>query len=115
MKIAIVGDYRPGNETHRAVTEGLTIAGAEIEWVRSDEVDGTAERLAVYGGVVAAPGSPYANMEGALAAIRHARERGCPSPAREVGSSTQSSRLRATSSGSRMPTTRKPIQRRSGS
>ena len=78
MKIAIVGDYRPQNETHRAVTDGLTIAGAEIEWVRSDEVESTAERLAGYGGVVAAPGSPYASMEGVLAAIRHARERGVP-------------------------------------
>jgi CTP synthase (UTP-ammonia lyase) len=78
MKIAIVGDYRAHNETHRAVTDGLTIAGAEIEWVPSHEVDGAAERLAGYGGVVAAPGSPYASMEGVLAAIRHARERGVP-------------------------------------
>jgi len=31
-----------------------------------------------YGGIVAAPGSPYASMEGVLAAIRHARERGVP-------------------------------------
>ena len=78
MKIAIVGDYRPHNETHRAVTEGLTMAGAEIEWVRTDEVESTAEGLAAYGGVVAAPGSPYADMEGVLAAIRYARERGVP-------------------------------------
>jgi CTP synthase (UTP-ammonia lyase) len=76
VKIAIVGDYRPDNETHRAVTDGLTLAGADVEWVRSDEVD--ARRLAAYGGVVAAPGSPYASMDGMLAAIRHARERGLP-------------------------------------
>jgi len=78
MKIAIVGDYRPHNETHRAVTDGLTMAGAEIEWVGSNEVDGRAERLMGYGGVVAAPGSPYASMEGVLAAIEHARARGVP-------------------------------------
>ena len=78
MKIAIVGDYRPRNETHRAVTDGLTMARAEVEWVPSNEVDNRAERLAGYGGVVAAPGSPYASMEGVLAAIRHARERGVP-------------------------------------
>jgi CTP synthase (UTP-ammonia lyase) len=78
MKVAIVGDYRPHNETHRALSDGLTIAGAEIEWIPSTEVDGTAERLIGYGGVVAAPGSPYASMEGVLAAIRHARERGVP-------------------------------------
>ena len=46
MKIAIVGDYRPRNETHRAVTEGLTMARAEVEWVPSNEVDSRAERLA---------------------------------------------------------------------
>jgi CTP synthase (UTP-ammonia lyase) len=78
MKIAIVGDYRPDNETHRAVTDGLTRAGAEVEWVPSTEVDSRAERLAGYGGIVTAPGSPYASTEGVLAAIRHARERGVP-------------------------------------
>ena len=78
MKIAIVGDYRPHNETHQAVTDGLTMAGAEIEWILSTEVDSRAAGLAAYGGIVAAPGSPYASMEGVLAAIRHARERGVP-------------------------------------
>ena len=78
MKIAIVGDYRPDNETHRAVTDGLTLARADVEWVPSNEVDSRAERLVRYGGVVAAPGSPYVSMEGVLAAIRHARERGVP-------------------------------------
>ena len=78
MRIAIVGDYRPNNRTHRAVTDGLMRAGAESEWVPSTEVDSRAQRLAGYGGVVAAPGSPYASMEGVLAAIRHARERGLP-------------------------------------
>ena len=67
MKIAIVGDYRPHNATHRALTDGLTMAGAEVEWVPSNEVDSRAERLAGYGGVVAAPGSPYAGMEGVWA------------------------------------------------
>lgn len=38
MKIAIVGDYRPHNETHRAVSDGLTMAGAEVEWVPSNGV-----------------------------------------------------------------------------
>ena len=78
MKIAIVGDYRPRNETHRAVTDGLTTARVEVVWVPSDEVDHRAERLAGYRGVVAAPGSPYASTAGVLAAIRYARERGVP-------------------------------------
>lgn len=78
MKIAIVGDHRPDNETHRSVSDGLTMVGAEIEWVPSTEVDSQAERLVGYGGIVAAPGSPYASMKGVLAAIRHARERGVP-------------------------------------
>jgi len=78
MKIAIVGDYRPQDETHRAVTDGLTMAGGDTEWVRSHEVESGAERLAGYGGLVAAPCSPYASPEGVLTAIRHARERGVP-------------------------------------
>lgn len=35
-------------------------------------------RLAVFDGVWIAPGSPYRSMEGALGAIRYARERGVP-------------------------------------
>jgi CTP synthase (UTP-ammonia lyase) len=36
------------------------------------------ERLAAYDGVWIAPASPYRSMDGALAAVRYARERGVP-------------------------------------
>jgi CTP synthase (UTP-ammonia lyase) len=36
------------------------------------------EHLAAYDGVWIAPASPYRSMDGALAAVRYARERGVP-------------------------------------
>lgn len=80
VKIGIIGDYRPEAETHRATNDGLQHAGAalgagvEATWLATDE----AHRLEEYAGLLCAPGSPYRSFEGALAAIRFAREHGVP-------------------------------------
>jgi CTP synthase (UTP-ammonia lyase) len=78
--VGIVGDYNPGNETHRATDSGLAHAGIGFEWVPTTDVrvDRPEERLGRYAGLFLAPASPYRHMEGALAAIRLARERGIP-------------------------------------
>lgn len=80
MAIAVVGDYDPANETHRGTDAGLAHAGLDFEWVSTEEVPPAdpAARLGSYAGVFLAPASPYRSMEGALAAVRHARERGVP-------------------------------------
>lgn len=80
MRIAVVGDYDPGNETHLGTDAGLGHAGIGFEWVPTEEIepDDPAARLAPYAGLLIAPASPYRSMEGALAAVRHARERGLP-------------------------------------
>jgi CTP synthase (UTP-ammonia lyase) len=50
-----------------------------FEWVATDTVgDDPATRLGRYAGLWIAPASPYRSMDGALAAVRHARERGVP-------------------------------------
>ena len=77
--VAIVGDFNPRNDTHRATNDALGHVGLPFEWVPTDDVGSDpAARLAGYGGIFVAPASPYRDMDGALRAVRHARERGVP-------------------------------------
>jgi CTP synthase (UTP-ammonia lyase) len=82
--IAVVGDYKADNRTHVATTNALRhaarVVGAalDLQWVHTTRVkpDAPAETLDDFDGLFLAPGSPYANFEGALAAVRFAREQG---------------------------------------
>ncbi|MGH6886219.1 MAG: hypothetical protein ACREGK_09105 [Geminicoccales bacterium] len=78
--IGVVGDFNPGELTHQATNKALAHAGLRFEWVPTVEVRprAAAARLKTYAGLFIAPASPYRSMEGALAAIRLARERGVP-------------------------------------
>jgi len=77
--IGIIGDFNPKNPTHRFTNDALDHLGLGFHWVPTDSVgDEPAKRLAGYDGVWIAPASPYRSMDGALLAIRHARERGVP-------------------------------------
>ena len=77
--IGIVGDFLPGNRTHQFTNRALEQLGLRYEWVPTDTIgDAPAARLAGVDGVWIAPSSPYRSMEGALGAIRYARERGVP-------------------------------------
>jgi CTP synthase (UTP-ammonia lyase) len=77
--LAVVGDYGPERVTHKATQDALTAAGASFEWLATEDAErATEDELAGYAGLLVAPGSPYRSMEGALRAIRVARERGVP-------------------------------------
>ena len=77
--VAIVGDFNPANQTHRFTNRALDSIGLRFEWVATDAVgDDPTTLLAPYDGLWIAPASPYRSMDGALSAIRHARERGVP-------------------------------------
>jgi len=77
--VGVIGDFNPKNPTHLFTNAALDHVGLGFEWVATDTVGDEPEaRLAAYDGVWIAPASPYGSMEGALAAIRHARERGVP-------------------------------------
>ena len=78
--VGIVGDFNPRNPTHHATNRGLAHADLRFEWVPTEEVmpSRAPERLGAYAGLLIAPASPYVSMDGALAAIRLARERGVP-------------------------------------
>ena len=76
--IGIVGDFNPANRTHQFTSAALEHVGLRFEWVPTDAAGDWDERLAAYDGIWIAPASPYRSMDGALAAVRYARERGVP-------------------------------------
>ena len=77
--VAVVGDFNPRNHTHVATNDALGHVGLGFEWIPTDGVGpDPAGRLAGYAGIFVAPASPYRDMDGALSAVRHARERGVP-------------------------------------
>ena len=84
VSIAIVGDHDPSADTHQATEDSLRHAAASLDlyltfrWVPTPAAESAGEELAADSAVWIAPGSPYASLEGALAAIRLAREEGIP-------------------------------------
>ena len=77
-RIAVVGDFDGRMQSHAATNAALALYGAAVEaaWVPTTGAE--PEVLARFDGIWAAPGSPYASFDGALAAIRWAREMGKP-------------------------------------
>lgn len=85
VRLAIVGEYNPTFPPHPAVNANIAQVSRaraidiRAEWVATDEIarDG-AVRLAHYDAIWISPGSPYKSLDGALIAIRHARENNVP-------------------------------------
>jgi CTP synthase (UTP-ammonia lyase) len=78
-RVGVVGDFNAGNPTHRMTNAALEHLGLQAHWVPTDAVgEHPVGTLADYAGLWIAPASPYRSMDGALQAIRHARERGVP-------------------------------------
>ncbi len=86
VSVGVVGDYNPSFASHPATNHALERAARklgveiEIEWVPTPRVtaENAEEVLDRFDGLWMAPGSPYRSMQGALAAIRFARERNRP-------------------------------------
>jgi CTP synthase (UTP-ammonia lyase) len=84
-RLAIVGDYDPTMYTHLAIDEALGHVrelrehALEWSWVATPSLESNVgSRLALMDAIWLAPGSPYASLDGALAAVRHARLTGLP-------------------------------------
>lgn len=84
-RIAIVGDYDSTMYTHVAIDDSLRHVrelrehALEWSWISTPSVATNVEaQLSVIDAIWLAPGSPYASLEGALSAVRFARERGIP-------------------------------------
>lgn len=84
VKLALLGDYSEEIVAHRAIPRALELAreraGAEVswDWIRTSDLRNPAADLRPYAGLWLVPGSPYENTEGALAAVRWARESRIP-------------------------------------
>jgi CTP synthase (UTP-ammonia lyase) len=83
IRVGLVGDYDAAVRAHVAIPKALQLVAREtgitIEptWISTAELTREVEdQLRVYSGLWCVPASPYKNMEGALSAIRFARERG---------------------------------------
>jgi CTP synthase (UTP-ammonia lyase) len=77
--VGVVGDFNASNPTHRFTNDALTKAGMNFEWVPTESLGSDpTEQLRHFDGLWIAPASPYRSMDGALGAIRYARERGVP-------------------------------------
>jgi CTP synthase (UTP-ammonia lyase) len=85
VRIALIGDYDARVKAHMAIPKALMLTGdsigcaVESEWIATRELAGdAAQRLSAFHGIWCVPGSPYQSMDGALAAIRFAREQKRP-------------------------------------
>jgi len=85
LRIALVGDYDSAVKAHVANPKALQLAGdvigcaAEGIWAATGALAGDApQRLSAFDGIWCVPGSPYRSIDGALAAIRFAREQRRP-------------------------------------
>lgn len=79
--IGIVGDRDPDLHVHRFTEAALAHVEGPLpfEWIPTETIGpAPAESLSRYAALLVSPGSPYRSTEGALAAIRHARERQVP-------------------------------------
>jgi len=83
VSVGLIGDYNASVPAHQAIPSALQRA-AEIadmavafEWVPTEEI-GTLSRISRFDGLWCVPASPYRSMDGALLAIRHAREAAVP-------------------------------------
>jgi CTP synthase (UTP-ammonia lyase) len=83
IRIGLVGDHKPSVPAHQGIP--LALQGAaqalhisvEFEWIGTEEITADA-RVSDFNGLWCVPASPYRSMDGALRAIRHARESATP-------------------------------------
>ena len=85
LRIALVGDQRPGVKAHVAIPKALALAASsndctvtETWFATTTLANGVDGQLREFDGIWCVPGSPYASMAGALNAIRFARENKVP-------------------------------------
>ena len=86
IRIGIIGDFNPNFRPHLATNKALEhaaermSANIKIGWLPTQFLLDLESQKALkeFDGLWASPGSPYKSMEGALRAIRFAREQNRP-------------------------------------
>ncbi|MGE8335589.1 CTP synthase C-terminal region-related (seleno)protein [Pseudomonas laurylsulfatiphila] len=83
IRIALIGDYDPQVTAHQAIPVALEMAtehsglNVQWQWLATDEIHAETP-LHPFDGFWCVPASPYRHMDGALLAIRFAREQRRP-------------------------------------
>ncbi len=83
LQIALVGDYNPAITAHVAIPKALGLSSKflkvdlEPHWLATETIT-NAKMLESLGAIWCVPASPYKSMNGALTAIRYARENNIP-------------------------------------
>src|SRR5258707_9545698 len=85
IRIGLIGDFNPQVKANVAIPEAIALAAQEIKqevevnWLATTLLEHSPETLrSGYDALWCVPASPYASMDGALSAIRFAREQGIP-------------------------------------
>jgi CTP synthase (UTP-ammonia lyase) len=84
LRVGLVGDYNPQVIAHQAIPGALQLAGDAIGrqvegvWMHTASITDVPGQFGDFDGIWCVPACPYANMQGALEAIRFARESGRP-------------------------------------
>ncbi|QHD08650.1 CTP synthase C-terminal region-related (seleno)protein [Pseudomonas sp. R76] len=83
LHLALIGDYNPDVTAHQAIPVALQQASdalgltLHVQWLDTDTITANTE-LHAFDGFWCVPASPYRDIDGALRAIRFARERKRP-------------------------------------
>ena len=83
LTIALIGDYNPTVTAHLAIPKALELSAQflnmelEPHWIATETITNTEIRES-FGAIWCVPASPYKNTNGALTAIRYARENNIP-------------------------------------
>lgn len=83
IRIALIGDYDPNVTAHQAIPVALGLVAehtglnVQFQWLATDQIDADTP-LANFDGFWCVPASPYRHEDGALRAIRFAREQQRP-------------------------------------
>jgi len=83
IRIGLIGEFSHTVVAHQAIELALPLTARalgiriEPEWIPTDQVRSTSH-VAGFDGLWCVPASPYRSMDGALLAIRYARENGVP-------------------------------------
>jgi CTP synthase (UTP-ammonia lyase) len=86
IRIGIIADYNPKNKYHVATENSIAHSATSLNlsaqaiWFDTDSLDNASaeDRLATCDAIWCGTSSPYRSMDGALRAIRFAREQGWP-------------------------------------
>jgi CTP synthase (UTP-ammonia lyase) len=85
IRIGLIGEYQLEVKAHVAIPQALELAAHDLgspfeaEWLATPPLEHDTElRLAAYRALWFVPNTPYASMDGALCALRYAREQQIP-------------------------------------